>query len=675
MRTAPNIDQTARQRPVADLGEVAETGGFRPDIQGLRTLAVVLVVLYHANVPWMTGGFIGVDVFFVISGFVIASSLLRESARTGGVDLKAFYGRRVRRLLPAFAVVAIVTLAATNLLLPVGEAQEAATGTAIAAALSAANLFLLNAETGYFDAGDDLNPFLHMWSLGVEEQFYLVAPAMFVVAISLARRTRWTVATVRGSLFAAATIASVVVAVVWVADGRTREAFFNPAARFWEISAGVLLALVGDRVRIPLARTVSAAAVIAIVAAAVGYDDATPFPGINAFVPVTATVILIAARPAGLLGQILSSRGARWVGDRTYGWYLWHWPLIVLTANLISSNPAVLVTAAVVSLVPTAWSYRYLERPVQQSHGLAAGRRRHMQLFVVFAAVLFASVGSRAGATSRWGLEDAALVERTGVAYVNGCHASAGWPVEECTFAVEESIGQILLLGDSHAASVADGVVAAGNALGYDVVVLSYCPLVSGVRFQLACDDYRAAIAPLLDDPRTHLVLAAHRSTRYLSPAVEAPNGEDVPLLDEHDRAVHDHTQALGLWSDGLARTRSELETRGLALVSIDVVPEFRRPFDRTLRVVTPRLEPESITIAQLNERRGDTIAAEHQVLEAGHWIDPARALCNEARCSNAEADGRWLYFDDSHLNRAGALKLEPLFRRELDRLLPSAAR
>ena len=278
------------------------SGHRRADIQGLRAVAVLLVVVYHAGLP-VDGGFTGVDVFFVISGYVITGLLLREVDGTDGISFAAFYARRVRRILPALALTtAVVAIASIGAISQFTRGITARTG--IAASLIVSNIYLYRSPNGYFDLDPSRNPLLHMWSLSVEEQFYLVFPALLVGALIVARRTGRDRRTVMALTIAAVASISFVLSVIATNAGpnagglNSRFAFYMAPTRAWEFAAGALLGLFAAKLaRVPagvaLGAGVAGAGLVA--AGALLIDGSTAFPGTAALLPVVGTALLLVA--------------------------------------------------------------------------------------------------------------------------------------------------------------------------------------------------------------------------------------------------------------------------------------------------------------------------------------------------------------------------------------------
>src|SRR6516165_5588098 len=331
--------------------------GFRPDIEGLRAVAVIAVVLYQAGIPGFGGGFIGVDVFFVISGFLITGLLWREVATTNTVALGRFYGARARRLLPAAATVGIATALVVAVVLPPLQARSVFLD-GIACALYAGNYRFAMHGTDYLASDLPPPPFQHYWSLAVEEQFYLVWPVLIIGTAWLVHRLR-AGAAARATPYAVVLVlvaaASLAAAVLWT---RTSPAwaFFSLPTRAWELAAGGLVALsIHQWRRLPLlpATIVGWGGLALIVLTCTQLGPSTPYPGTAALLPVLGTALVIGAGPVtdGLgVGRVLCRPAMRAIGRVSYSWYLWHWPVLLLMPPLLGEPaglPARLTATAV----------------------------------------------------------------------------------------------------------------------------------------------------------------------------------------------------------------------------------------------------------------------------------------------------------------------------------------
>ncbi len=374
-RSEKAISGVAHPKPKSGAGE---KDGFRPDIEGLRGVAVSLVVLFHAGLlseaaTQLTGGFIGVDLFFVVSGFLITGLLIRERERTGRISFSRFYARRVRRILPAAAVVLLITIPLANGLVTLVERPSVMEDGA-SAALSIANIrFAMT--TDYFNPVS-YSPFLHFWSLGVEEQFYFVWPAILAIVA-------WKMPRVGAAVALSVILVASFAASVMVTDTSAPTAFYMLPTRAWQLAAGGLLAVgSGSLDRLPaairsVAKTLLAfagwTALAALVTAAIAIDSkSTPYPGMAALVPTVAGVLLIASGPEPIgPGVLLRLMPIRFLGKISYSLYLWHWPMLILGGLYLVGPLGTLSTPQAVALavlsVPVATvSWFFVEEPFRR---------------------------------------------------------------------------------------------------------------------------------------------------------------------------------------------------------------------------------------------------------------------------------------------------------------------
>lgn len=372
--------------------------GVRTDIQALRALAVLAVVAYHVRPAALPGGFVGVDLFFVVSGFLIGGGLIHELASSARISFSAFYARRARRILPMAMLVTVTTLVASlavaspvRLLIwgqPWGASSYVKDG--IAATLYAPNIWFAAQQREYL-ADDTVSPFLHYWSLGIEEQFYFVVPVLLALAWLATRRSLRGLACVAG----VTTVASFAYG-VWLSRTDAPLAFFNPASRAWELGVGLLAALAIESGLRPgtgrgtaLLRGTTLAVVVAVVAFA---PFSEPWPGGGAAIPVVACALLVWAGS----GAVWAGSGARqtasrewwgWrpiqaVGDWSYSLYLWHWPLLVLAAVAVGRHLRwfEMLALVVVAFALSALSYRFVEQPFRRASVRTGAERRRILL-------------------------------------------------------------------------------------------------------------------------------------------------------------------------------------------------------------------------------------------------------------------------------------------------------
>jgi peptidoglycan/LPS O-acetylase OafA/YrhL len=364
---------------------------FRPDVEGLRAIAILLVVLFHANVPRVTGGFVGVDVFFVISGFVITGVLLRENAASGRTRIGAFYGRRSRRILPVATIVIVLTVLASYRWLGFLTGDDTAT-VARTASLFYANFHFISSGTDYLSSQAPPSALQNFWSLSVEEQFYLVYPALFIIAATLPLKV-----SVRARLTVLLTLA-IAGSFVWSLNQTANDhvaAFFSPFTRAWELALGALVAVSSLWLaRIP--RTTGAVlswiGLAGILLAAFLYTSSTSYPGWAASLPVLATALVIAAgcsNPRVGSESLLKFSPFQWLGRLSYSLYLWHWPILILVAQHVGRSLSVQdnLLLVMMALGLSVVSYYLIENPIRHWSFIVKVPLRSIALGLVLIAI------------------------------------------------------------------------------------------------------------------------------------------------------------------------------------------------------------------------------------------------------------------------------------------------
>jgi peptidoglycan/LPS O-acetylase OafA/YrhL len=375
------LDQTGRRSD-------PEKSYFRGDIEGLRGISIIFVLLFHAKIAGFTGGFVGVDVFFVISGFLITGLLLREVESSGRVSIPQFYARRLRRLLPAAALVLVATLVVSYLLLPRLLIPGIAIDTA-AAALYVSNINFAYHATDYFAATTLPSPVLHFWSLSVEEQYYMFWPAIVLLVTRRARRprinVRITLLVIGISSFAFA---------LWLLKTNAPWAFFSLPTRAWELALGGLLAVSKTSLeKLPklVARTLGAIGVAGVIISGLVMKETAPFPGIPALLPtMSAALVIIAGMQTirSIPTRILNTPPLRFFGRISYSLYLWHWPVLVIPAAL-TITPLTLrqrILLALGSILLATITQRFIEDPLRK--GRAIGIKPRWNLITATALAL-----------------------------------------------------------------------------------------------------------------------------------------------------------------------------------------------------------------------------------------------------------------------------------------------
>ncbi len=584
---------------------------FRADIEGLRALAVLAVLAFHAGWTVAGGGFVGVDVFYVISGFLITGILFREIAHTGTVSFRRFYARRARRLLPAASLVLVVVAAASYLILaPIDRARVA--GDIAASALYVANIRFAAQATDYLAANDSPSPVLHYWSLGVEEQFYLLWPALLLLVGGLLLRRAVHRGSVRADGHQVRVTLALLLAVVGVASfagslWQTRTAapwaFFGMPARAWEFALGGLVALAVPRLArlpAPLRSAAGCAGLVMVVFAVVRLSAATPYPGTAAVLPVVGTALLVASGAGGVVGpgRLLSLRPVRGVGRISYSWYLWHWPVVVLAAQAAGALSVPARTAWVLaSWVPAYLAYRFVENPLRRASWVVHAPRPALLMGAVTStvAVVAASalalapmtstyadvpdettaVGAAAGPapvpgpSGRLTPDPSKALDDLPVVYSDGCHLTVIVTSQRpCVFGDPHGSRNVVLFGDSRAAQWFPALVQIATVRHWRLEswTKSGCPaadvtlgLGSYKRPYTECDAWRSWVMDqLTGHDRPDLVVMSSGRYEPLDPTT----GQDT------SGATADR-----LWAAGLVDTLRRLTAAGVSTVVLRGTP------------------------------------------------------------------------------------------------------
>ncbi|GAB3656928.1 acyltransferase family protein [Glycomyces tarimensis] len=569
-----------------------EGTGFRPDIQGMRAVAVMLVLLSHAGFGFASGGYVGVDVFFVLSGFLITSLLIKEVFDTGRISLGAFFSRRARRILPASTAVTVATVVGAVLWFPITRLEEALTD-AFAVVVYLVNYRFVLASTEYLNADAMPSPFQQYWSLAVEEQFYMVWPLLLVCLLVAVKRVPRKAVTA-GVVCCAAVIVLSLIASVLVTFASQPTAYYATHTRAWELAGGALLALtLPTWKRAPRAAAVALGflGIAAVAGSAFLYDETTRFPGYAAVVPVVGTMLLIVAgtaRGANPVSSLLSTAPFQYVGKISYSLYLWHWPILILAplAIGVESSLALNVALLVGAFAVAQFSYEYIETPIRNarslktSHlrGIATGVACSILGLVLILTVGFTRVPDRPAPVDlaevsaaedfdavRQGLREGLDLETmpgdltpslTGAVhdvpalYGNGCHldyAAIRTP-DDCVFGDTESDTTVVLFGDSHAAQWFPALETIANEEGWRLLARtkSDCtPVLADVesnqlgRAYTECDTWRRAVLDELDRASPALVVLATTDDVTLSGGgVQAWKDGWAELLDRTGAAA-----------------------------------------------------------------------------------------------------------------------------------------
>lgn len=628
-RLAPAL---TKPRPSVAMGAKhghARAEGYRADIDGLRALAVAIVVIFHAGVSPLRGGFIGVDIFFVISGYLITRQISAEMEK-GKFSILGFYERRVRRIVPALLFAIAVTLAIAPFILFPSELVTSGM-TAIASILSVANLYLLS-SAGYFAADAGTQPLIHMWSLGVEEQFYVFFPLLLVAFGNRSRTAaRWTTL-----LFGLASLALCIVVTRYDRD----FAYYFPLTRAWELLAGASLVFVTiPRMPAWIRNVIAAGALLLIAASALKFYPQMAFPGFYALAPCLATVALIAvgSRGGSAITSGLSSGPLVWIGQISYSLYLVHWPILVFYRMArgvpISAFEAWALIAACVAAAYISW--RFVERPFREKRLLATRNALFTGSGIAAAALVLAAtlisfaplrVASDADKLASFLSYDDSDVYRKGRCFLFG-HQNrlSDFDVNEC---LQPAPGKpnILLVGDSHAAHLWSGLKAEFPHANVMQATSTGCKPVLGARGEKTCVDLvDMALGPFLQSTRPDIIIL---SARWIE--------SDIPDLE---------------------RTLRALAGKAGQVVILGPIAEYAMPLPRLLAQVSGGRDPSLLVHARLADQEGtdrDLGAAVRSV--GADYVSAYHLLCaSDAAPCQTIVDGVPIQWDYGHLTEQGS--------------------
>ncbi|WP_025857415.1 acyltransferase family protein [Pseudomonas sp. CHM02] len=648
------------------------TLAYRRDIDGLRAIAVLAVVLFHFGVPGVSGGFVGVDVFFVISGFLITSIIWRER-QAGRFSFVDFWARRARRILPPLFVMMATTLVAGWFLL--APKDYAALGRSVHYQATFSSNLLFARQHGYFDAASDIKPLLHTWSLAVEEQFYIVFPLLLTLLSS--RLKYW-----RLALFGVLLVSFGMS--VWAVTHQPQKAFYLLHLRAWELLAGAMLAVLpmrNWRASPAVAQGVSLVSMGLILIAVFGFDRHTPFPGAAALLPVLGVVGLIWAngQQHTWVGRLMSSRVMVGIGLISYSWYLWHWPVFVYANYAAVDGLSTLELAGLLllSLVLGYLSWRFVEAPFREKR-LLAGRKAI--LAAGLAGILglgFTGLALREADGVPWRLSEQALryaQAKTWSPALMACMADKDTPDDRlfCHFGPKGRSVSALVWGDSHATALIPALEDAANRHDISLVQASFagCMPLDGLENIARCAHFNQRVEKALAEQSFSDVVLAARWSLYLYGQM---SGDKEHALKEPGTGKYVRAVAEQRFAQGLRERISGLRAAGHRVWLVKEVPlqEIIVPYRLSRLTMMHRpVDREGLPLEEHVERQAFITRLFDELAAADSGVgvlDPAPLLCGADGLCRVELNGRALYTDDNHLSDVGARHieafLEPLFR------------
>lgn len=660
----------------------------RLDLQGLRAVAVLVVVLYHAGVP-IPGGFVGVDVFFVLSGFLIIGLLVNELTTRGRIDFGQFWAKRARRLVPASALVLVSTLAIGSAVLSYFDRKALATDS-VWAALFSANWNYALAGDDYMNADGVPSAFRHFWSLAVEEQFYLLAPVLLATIGWFAVRRHVSVRATVGVFLSVLLVGSLAYC-VWVSMVNPSSAYYDTGARAWQLAAGGLLAIImaGRQLTTRTSTILGSAGIALLIVSLFGMSEAGAFnltyPSVLALAPTIAALALIAAGSGpSLLGRFLSLRPVTYIGDISYSLYLWHWPFLVLGWHITGSDSVMTGLALVgASAAASVVTFHVVENPIRNSTGLRVMTRPlvsvAMAASMVFVTVQISSqieaseidttrhatadqIGSNPPAPDKPVFNDSVSDVKPALAIAPkdernmraaGCQIAYTDPkvsdVEACTFGSKTSPNRVFIIGDSISSAVFPAVEkAARGEWAITVLAKSACTIADINRYRpehpdefwTECATWREDVIDVVLDERPDLVIVGASENSLVKMV-----GTDGTASA---RNVADATR-------GMASSLRRFHKAGIktALVQSPVIAPYTLPGCLSKRLSVTRCSWPSTGL-----RTTDQVA---KVLPKMAYVPTMDAYCRSDRCSPVV--GRTIVFRDSlHFTKTFSKSLAPRF-------------
>ena len=642
---------------------------FRPDIEGLRGIAVLYVVLFHCGIPGFGGGFTGVDDFFALSGYLITGLLVNEIEQTGKLSFRNFYARRVRRLLPASALMVVGTLLLGLLLFSPLEIVAYAKWASYTS-LYISNYMFMRDAANYFAPEVATNPFLHTWTLAVEEQFYVLWPALIVLGLLHTKSRRRLAGILLGMCALSLGLC------IWLTYVKQPWAFFSLPTRAWEFGLGGIASLIHKRdlVSRPWMNLVGWLGIAMILAAGCFYSRETNFPGYAAILPVGGTVLTLLAGSSAVASRLqvwLAGRLLQHLGKLSYSWYLWHWPILLFASV---SYPSITwwgkLLAVLVALLIAQLSFWLLEKPIRTSGFLMArpALSLTLALAVPFSGVLTSNLVEHENSISLASSAQAPLWSAANdhrILFSDKCLAVMGVArVAECEFGDTSSSTAVVLFGDSHAEQWFPALQPLADERHWRLVTLlkSSCPAARVETYSTvlkredhACWNWREAALRRIVQLQAKLVIFAESDGYVSNP------------LKPSDRTLRPQK-----WEDGIRATLSFLDSHGVKTLVIADVPraEFNVPIclsrARSLRWASQPCILRRDEALNNEARAAEAVAVRHT---SAKLLDFADSFCTASVCQPI-IGGQIVYRDSNHLTSSFAKSFSPSLEQNIEAVL-----
>ena len=645
---------------------------YRAEIDGLRALAVIPVILFHAGFELFSGGFVGVDVFFVISGYLITTILI-EDIENQRFSLVNFYERRVRRILPAlFFVIFVCIPFAWMWMLP--NQMKDFSQSLVAVSLFASNVLFWR-ESGYFDVAAEEKPLLHTWSLAVEEQYYVLFPIFLFLAWRFGKnRVFWMIVVMAAiSLLLSE----------WGWRNKATANFYLAPTRAWELFAGSIAAFIAQKQGVQKNNFLATLGLAAIIFSIFFYDETTPFPSVYALVPVLGVVLLVLyADKETIAAKLLSTKGFVGIGLISYSAYLWHQPLFAFARLRLLEHPSVsiMLSLSLLSILLAYFSWRFVEKPFRSN--LQFGR---VHIFSAsFVLLTFFSIAGLIGHIKQGfpnrieGFASLQGIPNVATTYCHNDGRRSSSQLENNDFCI---IGdgnlEFAIIGDSHAGALFDATDTFLNQINKSAIAVSggYCaPLLNGFSADPPCaETISLAFDYAINSESISTIIIAAEWANYTT----GYRGTDVPLAweDSQGRATSSEGN-LVLFKRSFAATFEALDNSNKRIVIIEPVPEFPNDAYNWIGkylISNPDIELEEavqslpkISVAEYFERN-HFVLSQFRANNADNisYLNITRLFCNELNCHQYSDDGDVLYSDFNHVNYFGAKKIiESMFNQ-----------